>query len=255
MSHLGHFMSVAKRMRLMFFLVAMVFFVPDVFAQWAVYDEKVHEQLRHVNNVRQLNGADVTRLDQHFKNQLGNGGAHGTGDITWGDGDSKTVLKALDTKFDELTDLSDEDKKKYVGTLQDCGDDKVNPAHYQACTGLRNLRLQTLKQSQGMLRTLDARRKQIVKLVEKSRELGTGMSDPQAGQLQRYQFELQSQQALLQTDAMQLQILMDGYRQREQVYAMQMNEARRASDRGALDTKGGRARNKAVPFVSPRLFD
>ena len=45
------------------------------------------------------------------------------GDLTLGDGDSKAVLKALDTKFDELTELTDEDKKKYVGTVQDCGDD------------------------------------------------------------------------------------------------------------------------------------
>ena len=73
----------------------------------------------------------------------------GGGDLTLGDGDSKAVLKALDTKFDGLTELSDEDKKKYLGTVQDCGDDKLNPAHFQACAGLRNLRLQTLKQSQG----------------------------------------------------------------------------------------------------------
>ena len=69
--------------------------------------------------------------------------------MTLGDGDSKAVLKALDTKFDELAELTEEDKKKYVGTVQDCGDDKLNSAHFQACAGLRNLRLQTLKQSQG----------------------------------------------------------------------------------------------------------
>ena len=44
--------------------------------------------------------------------------------------------------------------------------------HYQACAGLRNLRLQTLKQSQGLLKTLNARRQQIVELVQASRELG-----------------------------------------------------------------------------------
>ncbi|WP_284308737.1 hypothetical protein [Hydrogenophaga electricum] len=223
-------------------------------AQWAVYDEKVHEQLTYINKIEKLKDSDLTRLDQHYKSQLGEGGDKGA-DLTLGDGDSKTVLKGLDTKFDELSDLTDEDKKKYVGTLQDCGDDQVNPAHYQACVGLRNLRLQTLKQSQGMLKTLKFRREQIVKLVEESRKLGVNGNDPKAGQLQRYQFELQAQQALLQTDALQLQILMDGYKQREQTYAMQMNEARRSSDRGALDPKAGRPRNKAVPFVSPKIFN
>ena len=165
--------------------------------------------------------------------------------MTLGDGDSKAVLKALDTKFDELAELTEEDKKKYVGTVQDCGDDKLNPAHFQACAGLRNLRLQTLKQSQSLLKTLDARRKQIVQLVEKSRSLGDNKMDAKAGELQRYQFELQAQQALLQTDAMQLQILMDGYRQRENVYEMQMAEARRATD---TRPPGSLVKLGAVPF-------
>lgn len=240
-------------MRFMLFS-ALLLFSSGAMAQWAVYDKKVHEQLRYINQVRELEGASFTNLDKAYKNKYGSEGRNDGAHLTLGDGDSKTVLKGLDTKFDELTDLSDEEKNKYIGTLQDCGDDKVNPAHYQACAGLRNLRLQTLKQSQGLLKTLNARRQQIVELVQASRELGK-LDDPKAGVLQRYQFELQAQQALLQTDAMQLQILMDGYRQREQVYAMQMNEARRSSDRGALDTKGGRTRNKAVPFISPNLLD
>ncbi|WP_234262901.1 hypothetical protein [Hydrogenophaga sp. NFH-34] len=141
--------------------VFLLFFVfPQiVFAQWAVYDDKVHEQLTYINMIGGIDKEDLKRLDQHYKSQLGEGGDKGS-DLTLGDGDSKTVLKGLDTKFDELSDLTDEDKKKYVGTLQDCGDDQVNPAHYQACVGLRNLRLQTLKQSQGMLKTLKFRREQ-----------------------------------------------------------------------------------------------
>ena len=214
-------------------------------AQWAVYDKNVHEQLKFINYIKQIDSVNFTKLDQHFKNQLGSNGAKGNADLILGDGDSKAVLKALDTKFDELTELSDEDKKKYVGTVQDCGDDKLNPAHFQACAGLRNLRLQTLKQSQSLLKTLDARRKQIVQLVEKSRSLGTNGQHAKAGELQRYQFELQAQQALLQTDAMQLQILMDGYRQRENVYEMQMAEARRATD---TRPPGSLVKLGAVPF-------
>jgi len=214
-------------------------------AQWAVYDKNVHEQLKFINYIKQIDSVNFTKLDQHFKNQLGSNGAKGNADLILGDGDSKAVLKALDTKFDELTELSDEDKKKYVGTVQDCGDDKLNPAHFQACAGLRNLRLQTLKQSQSLLKTLDARRKQIVQLVEKSRSLGANGQHAKAGELQRYQFELQAQQALLQTDAMQLQILMDGYRQRENVYEMQMAEARRATD---TRPPGSLVKLGAVPF-------
>lgn len=214
-------------------------------AQWAVYDKNVHEQLKFINYIKQIDSVNFTKLDQHFKNQLGSNGAKGNADLILGDGDSKAVLKALDTKFDELTELSDEDKKKYVGTVQDCGDDKLNPAHFQACAGLRNLRLQTLKQSQSLLKTLDARRKQIVQLVEKSRSLGANGQPLRAGELQRYQFELQAQQALLQTDAMQLQILMDGYRQRENVYEMQMAEARRATD---TRPPGSLVKLGAVPF-------
>ena len=214
-------------------------------AQWAVYDKNVHEQLKFINYIKQIDSVNFTKLDQHFKNQLGSNGAKGNADLILGDGDSKAVLKALDTKFDELTELSDEDKKKYVGTVQDCGDDKLNPAHFQACAGLRNLRLQTLKQSQSLLKTLDARRKQIVQLVEKSRSLGANGQHAKAGELQRYQFELQAQQALLQTDAMQLQILMDGYRQRENVYEMQMAEARRTTD---TRPPGSLVKLGAVPF-------
>lgn len=118
-------------------------------AQWAVYDKNVHEQLKFINYIKQIDSVNFTKLDQHFKNQLGSNGAKGNADLILGDGDSKAMLKGLDTKFDELTELTEEDKKKYVGTVQDCGADKLKSAHFQACAGLRNLRLQTLKQSQG----------------------------------------------------------------------------------------------------------
>lgn len=193
-------------------------------SQWAVYDSKVHEELRKINNVQKQ---ETEKLKEFEK------------------------FERLDVDFASLTSLTDEDKKKFVGTLQDCGDDKANPAHYQACAGLRNLRLQTLKQSQSVLLVLDERRKAIDKLIEDARS----NHNYESGVMQRYHFELQGLQAQMQADALKLQILMDGYRQREQVYAMQMNEARRGSDRGALDTKAGRERNKAVPFVAPSLFN
>ena len=200
------------------------FWVGVSYAQWAVYDDKLTKEVAKINNVKKV---DIDKFKDLEK------------------------LERLDVDFASLTSLTDDDKKKFVGTLQDCGDDKANPAHYQACAGLRNLRLQTLKQSQSVLLVLDERRKSIDKLIESARS----SHNYESGIMQRYHFELQGLQAQMQADALKLQILMDGYRQREQVYAMQMNEARRGSDRGALDTKAGRERNKAVPFVAPSLFN
>ena len=190
-------------------------------AQWAVYDKDVHDAIDKINNV---DGA-YANLDTAFKSSLSTG-APGQ-DLTLGDGSAKAILKGLDTKFETL-EITDEEKLKYVGTEQDCGSKNEKfLKHYNACVGLRNLRLQTLKQSQETLKVLDQRRSQIVQLIRDSR----GATE-KSGQMQRYHFELQALQSLMQTDAMQLQVLMDGYKQREQVYAMQMVEAKRANDTG-----------------------
>ena len=213
---------------------------PVASAQWAVYDKEVHDQLIFINKV----DGDIAKLDTAFKSSLSSGNAGQ--DLTLGDGSAKAILKGLDTKFETL-EITDEEKLKYVGTEQDCGSNNEKfLKHYNACVGLRNLRLQTLKQSQEALKVLDQRRQQIVKLIKDSRNV-----TEKSGQLQRYQFELQALQSLMQTDAMQLQVLMDGYKQREQVYAMQMVEAKRASDTGQFDSGTGKARKKAVPFVMP----
>ena len=209
-------------------------------AQWAVYDKDVHDQLKNINSV----GGTIANLDTAFKNSISSGNS--SQDLSLGDGSAKAILKGLDTKFETL-EITDEEKLKYVGTEQDCGSNNEKfLKHYNACVGLRNLRLQTLKQSQEALKVLDQRRQQIVKLIKDSRNV-----TEKSGQLQRYQFELQALQSLMQTDAMQLQVLMDGYKQREQVYAMQMVEAKRASDTGQFDSGTGKARKKAVPFVMP----
>ena len=190
-------------------------------AQWAVYDKEVHDQLIYINKV----DGDFAKLDTAFKSQLSSGNSGQ--DLALGDGANKAILKGLDTKFETL-EITAEEKLKYVGTEQDCGsNDEKFLKHYNACVGLRNLRLQTLKQSQETLKTLEQRRGQIVQLIRDSRN-----ATDKSGQMQRYHFELQALQSLMQTDAMQLQVLMDGYKQREQVYAMQMVEAKRANDTG-----------------------
>jgi hypothetical protein len=223
-------------------MVLFVFLAPGFsMAQWAVYDEAVYKELYKVNEVLKLeNGHD--KINGDFKSTISSSSSGQ--DITLGNGSNQAILKGLDTKFETITvDNSD----KYIGTEQDCGsNDPKFLKHYNACAGLRNLRLQTLKQSQDMLKVLNKRREQIVSLVNASR----GVKD-KSGQMQRYHFELQAQQSLLQTDAMQLQVLMDGYKQREKTYEMQMVEAKRERDTGRFDAGKGVLRKPSVPFVMP----
>jgi hypothetical protein len=212
------------------------------YAQWSVYDEKVYNELIKINNVARVNSN--TDLNQAFKAQESSGSSGQT--ITFGINSDRAEYKGVDTKFEDLS-ISTQDAQKYVGTEQDCGSNSAQfLKHYKACVGLRNLRLQTLKQSQDMLKVLNKRREQIVRLVDASR----GASN-ESGIMQRYHFELQAQQSLLQTDAMQLQVLMEGYKQREKTYEMQMAEAKRERDTGRFDSGKGVLRKPAVPFVIP----
>lgn len=149
-----------------------------------------------------------------------------------GDGDNLAILKGLQTKFEDaeaVPELTQEEVAKYIGTEADCGQKETNLMHYNACMGLRNLRLQTLVQSHAMLKNLAKRREQIVSLIKKARELPEEESKASLGQLQRATFEIQGQQALMQADALQIKILMDGYHQREAMYITQQDEARKSA--------------------------
>ena len=79
-----------------------------------------------------------------------------------------------------------------------------------------------------MLKNLAKRREQIISLIKKSRELPDTEDRASLGRLQRATFEIHGQQALMQADALQIQVLMDGYKQREAVYMTQQAEARKA---------------------------
>lgn len=172
-------------------------------AQWAVLDEEVRKLLDKINKVS---------------------------------GPSKTL-----TAFDAQALLSEKfetklapDPAKYVGTLADCGDQTLNLNHYNACLGLRNLRLKTLEQTEAIVEKIKKRRDDIKKVVQDS------SSVVDAGAMQRLQFELQGLQTHLQNDAMELDALRYGYKQREHMYEMQMAESRRASDtRPASGAAGG----------------
>jgi predicted nucleic acid-binding protein len=209
-----------------FFWFLACFYLP-AYAQWAVYDKEVYDQLTFVNNIRNLSGFDnKDKTYDHYESERD----ADKGDIKMGGGDSLTILKGLQTRFEDASavpELTKEEMAKYVGTEADCGQKETNPKHYEACVGLRNLRLQTLVQSHAMLKNLALRREQIVSLIKTARKLTDG-ADPQLGKLQRATFEIQGQQALMQADALQIKILMDGYKQREQMYITQQAEARKA---------------------------
>ncbi|MFP8778286.1 hypothetical protein [Hydrogenophaga sp. RWCD_12] len=207
-----------------FFVILSLASLP-VYAQWAVYDDEVYKQLAAVNKIKPLTGVTSDKPYEHYDSSRDD-----TGDIKMGSGDGRAILKGLQTKFedaDALPELTPEEKKKYVGTEADCGQKEINPKHYEACIGLRNLRLQTLVQSHAMLKNLALRREQIVTLIKKTRDWVSD-DDQKLGQLQRAMFEIQGQQALMQADALQIKILMDGYHQREAMYMTQQAEARKA---------------------------
>lgn len=229
-------------MKKIIFSLGFVFLSFGVNAQWAVYDKKVHDEIikvhnevKKINKINALTNQEIVKLDSSFKNESStqdsqSNTSQNSTDIKIGSGDNLVTLRGLDSKFHEI----DEDElKKYIDTKAECGDEK-NTSHHNACMGLRNIRLQTIKQSQSMLRNIDARRKQIVKLIEASRQLNG--DDVASGVMQRYHFELQALQSLMQADTMQLQVLMDGYKYREAVYQTQMNEARSKSDTNSRGT-------------------
>jgi hypothetical protein len=228
---------VIKMRKGVLFFIAMIAIFP-AYAQWAVYDKEVYDQLVLVNKIRNLDGLGSNKTYDHYQSERDDA----TGDIKMGGGVSLATLKSLQTKFEEadaVPDLTKEEMAKYVGTEADCGQKETNLMHYNACMGLRNLRLQTLVQSHAMLKNLAKRREEIVALIRKARQLTDG-HDPSLGQLQRATFEIQGQQALMQADALQIKILMDGYKQREVMYITQQDEARKS------------ALNKAMAERKPR---
>jgi hypothetical protein len=194
-------------------LVSFCFFVSGVAsAQWAVYDHRVYQELRRINEVRSVSIPDQRRFDE---------------------------LQGLSDLNVDFASVALADRTRFITTQEDCGDERLNRQHFAACQGLRNLRLKTLEQSEELLTTIRERRRAINRLLEESRRV-TEVS----GRLQRYQFELQGIQALMQSDAMRLEVLMSAYKQREKMYEVQMVEARRVTD----TQRPGAIRFGAVPF-------
>jgi hypothetical protein len=167
-----------------------------------------HKQLLKINKIRNIENLGPGKTYDNFEDERLE-----SEDIKMGSGADAALLKGLDTKFENLTDLTEEEKAKYVGTVADCGSKETSAKHWEACMGLRNLRLQTIKQSNAMLKNLAKRREQIVYLIKKTRDFPQNDETLSSlGQIQRAQFEIQEQQALMQADALQLQVLMGDFR-------------------------------------------
>ena len=180
-------------------------------AQWAVLDEEVRKLVYRINDV----GGATRQMD------------------------NLSATSNLDVDF---STVAAQNPERFIGTAADCGDQQLNQHHYNACMGLRNLRLTTLKETVDLVNVISTRDGQIKRLID------DGRSVTDSGKLQRLQFELIGLQTRMQNDAMKLQALHFGYKQREKAYEMQMAEARRATDTRPPAGAGGAFNLGTVPF-------
>ncbi len=120
------------------YICAMIAVIPSLaFSQWSVYDEKIHEEIKKINEVSKITNG----LDSSFKGSVSSSSSGQ--DVTLGTDSNSAILKGLDTKFEELTVDKPE---RYVGTEQDCGsNDQKFLKHYNACKGLRKFEVANVK--------------------------------------------------------------------------------------------------------------
>lgn len=185
------------------FLLSLVLLSQAAHAQWAVLDEAVRDLVHRINNVG-----------------------------TSGQMDNLSATSNLDIDFAAVTAQNPE---RFIGTAADCGDRLLNQQHYNTCMGLRNLRLTTLKETVDLVNVIVTRDGQIKRLVDDGRAVAD------SGKLQRLQFELIGLQTRMQNDAMKLQALHFGYRQREKAYEIKVDKARNVIGTWSIARPAGRA--------------
>ncbi len=172
-------------------------FLISAHAQWAVHDESAVQQLININRVGRLTNAQDAELQKD--------------------------LVATSRAFQEL-EIAGTEKEKYIKTLASCGERKVNAKYFDACIGRRKLAINSLMQYDIHLDKMNKHLEAIKKLLDDSRGVST-----EAGRLQRFQTEIQGRQALMLGEAARMQGLMQAYKQRDELYAVQMNEAREST--------------------------
>lgn len=166
-------------------------------AQWAVYDDEAVKELKKINRVKSISGIQSAELQEN--------------------------LATTNRAFNEL-EIAAEEKEKYIKTLASCGERKVNSKYFDACIGRRKLAINSLMQYDIHLDKMNKHLDAIKKLLDDSRGV-----ESEAGQLQRFQTEIQARQALMLGEAARMQGLMQAYKQRDELYAVQMNEAREST--------------------------
>ncbi len=225
-----------------------------VSAQWAVYDHEAVNQLKLLNKVETIDLTSQDTFKKPFKalKDLEEKAAHPT---------------ALGADFANLSDdeISDSDRELFTGAAEKdhaCGSKGGNLSFYRACVNLRELRIRTLVHSQAILENIEKRREQIEALIKSGRDnvggsggsggagagaggAGGSTDTYSAGKLQRHQFELQGLQALMQSDMMELQILLNGYRERAKLYEQQQAEAANSAN----NASGSNKKSKAPAFI------
>lgn len=190
-------MRALQRLYQTFLAVALLSSFSNAYSQWAVHDQSAIEELKKINKTLRIAGPQDAELQRD--------------------------LAATSRAFNEL-EIAAEEKEKYIKTLASCGERKVNAKYFDACIGRRKLAINSLMQYDTHLDKMNKHLDAIKKLLEDSRGV-----ESEAGQLQRFQTEIQARQALMLGEAARMQGLMQAYKQRDELYAVQMNEAREST--------------------------
>lgn len=188
-------------------------------AQWAVSDAEALTQLKKINKVSSLNNSPSDAVLQ---------------------GQGQELLLNSSHAFHQLQ-IAVSEKEKYILGEASCGVKSVNEKYFNACIGRRNLAINSLQQYDIHLGKMKSHLDAVQKLLNDSR----GVSED-SGQLQRYHLEITGRQALMSGEASRMQTLMQAYKQRDELYALQMSESREgALNKPPVNTETGAATGAA----------
>lgn len=112
------------------------FFLSPANAQWAVFDQEVKNILEKINKVTNI------------------------GDKKLQDFDQQSLFS------EDFPSISVNNSERYVTSVADCGDKKLNENHFKACMGLRNLQLKTLDQTEVIVVRIRDRRTKMKQLID-----------------------------------------------------------------------------------------
>ena len=186
---------------------------PLVLAQWAVSDADALEQLKRINKVDAPTNKPADAVLQ---------------------GQGQELLLSSSHAFHQLQ-IAVSEKEKYILGEASCGVKSVNENYFNACIGRRNLAINSLQQYDIHLTKMKTHLDAIQKLLNDSR----GVSE-ESGQIQRYHLEITGRQALMSGEASRMQTLMQAYKQRDELYALQMAESREgALNKPPVNTETG----------------